>query len=68
MINIAFLLTPKSEVVWVSASDTLGEAIERMKPNGFAAVPVLDDDGGYVGTLTEGEAKPYPRGQWHRAC
>ncbi len=23
-----------------------------MKPNGFAAVPILDDDGGYVGTLS----------------
>lgn len=55
MKNIAFLLTPKSEVVWVRASGTLGEAIERMKPNGFAAVPLLDDEGGYVGTLTEGD-------------
>jgi len=55
MKNIAFLITPKSEVVWVSASGTLGEAIERMKPNGFAAVPLLDDEGGYLGTLTEGD-------------
>jgi CBS domain-containing protein len=55
MKNIAFLITPKNEVVWVSASGTLGEAIERMKPNGFAAVPLLDEDGGYVGTLTEGD-------------
>jgi CBS domain-containing protein len=55
MINILFLLTPKREVVWVRAYGTLGEAIERMKPNGFAAVPVLDDEGGYVGTLTEGD-------------
>ncbi len=55
MKNIAFLLTPKSEVVWVSANGTLGEALERMRPNGFAAVPLLDDAGGYVGTLTEGD-------------
>jgi len=55
MKNVAFLITPKSDVVWVSASGTLGEAVERMKPNGFAAVPILDDEGGYVGTLTEGD-------------
>jgi CBS domain-containing protein len=55
MINLTFLLTPKREVVWVCAEGTLGEAIERMKPNGFAAVPILDHDGGYVGTLTEGD-------------
>jgi len=55
MLNLLFLLTPKREVVWVRAYGTLSEAIERMRPNGFAAVPVLDDEGGYVGTLTEGD-------------
>jgi CBS domain-containing protein len=53
--NIAFFLTPKSEVVWVSASGTVEQALERMKPNGFGSVPILDDDGGYVGTLSTGD-------------
>lgn len=50
--EVAAFLTPKSEVVWVSASGSVEQALERMKPNGFAAVPILDDDGGYVGTLS----------------
>jgi predicted transcriptional regulator len=50
--NIAFFLTPKSEVVWVSASGCIEQALERMKPNGFSAVPILDDEGCYVGTLS----------------
>ncbi|MEO8903864.1 MAG: CBS domain-containing protein [Polyangiaceae bacterium] len=50
--NVAFFLTPKSEVVWVSASGTLEQALERMRPNGFSAVPILDDEGCYVGTLS----------------
>jgi CBS domain-containing protein len=45
-------LTPKSEVVWVSATGSVEQALERMKPNGFSAVPILDDDGCYVGTLS----------------
>jgi len=53
--NVAFFVTPKSRVVWVNASGTLVQAIERMRPNGYTAVPVLDDRGGYVGTLTEGD-------------
>lgn len=57
--NIAFFLTPKSEVVWVSASGTVEQALERMKPNGFGSVPILDDDGGYVGTLSTGDL------MWH---
>jgi CBS domain-containing protein len=53
--NVAFFLTPKNQVVWVPASATLGQAIERMKPHGYTAVPILDDRGGYFGTLTEGD-------------
>jgi len=53
--NIAFFLTPKSEVVWIRARSTLRQAIERMRRNRYTAVPLLDDDGRYVGTLTEGD-------------
>jgi predicted transcriptional regulator len=48
---VAAFLTPRSEVVWVSASGSIEQALERMRPNGFAAVPILDDEGCYVGTL-----------------
>ena len=51
-LDITAFLTPKSQVVWVSANGSVEQALERMKPNGFAAVPILDDDGGYVGTLS----------------
>jgi predicted transcriptional regulator len=57
--NIAFFLTPKREVVWVSASGTVEQALERMKPNGYSAVPILDDDGGFVGTLSTSDL------MWH---
>ena len=49
---VAAFLTPKSVVVWVSGSGSVEQALERMKPNGFAAVPILDDEGCYVGTLS----------------
>ena len=50
--ELAAFMTPKSQVVWVSASGSVEQALERLKPNGFAAVPILDDDGGYVDTLS----------------
>ena len=50
--DIASFLTPKSEVVWVSAEGTIAQALERMKPNGFGSVPILDEDGRYFGTLS----------------
>jgi CBS domain containing-hemolysin-like protein len=54
-LNVAAFLTPKSKVVWVRTSSTLAEAIRRMQQSGYAAIPVLGDDGGYAGTLTEGD-------------
>jgi CBS domain-containing protein len=53
--NIAFFLTPKADVAWVSTTCTLRQAIERMEHHGYTAIPVLAPDGGYDSTLTEGD-------------
>ena len=53
--NIAFFLTPKSEVVCESLTSTMRQALERMEYHRYAAIPILDVEGKYVGTLTEGD-------------
>jgi CBS-domain-containing membrane protein len=53
--NVAFFLTPKSEVAWLSIHSTMRQAFERMEAHGFTAVPLLDKDARYVGTLSEGD-------------
>jgi len=53
--NVAFFLIPKSQVVWVQASDPLMTALERMTESGYTAVPVLDAEGKCTGVLTEGD-------------
>ena len=53
--NIAFFLTPKSEVVCESLNSTMRQVIERMEYHGYTAIPIIDDKGKYVGTLTEGD-------------
>ncbi len=53
--NAAFFLTPKHEVIAVPARATVREALERMAVHRHSAVPLLDDAGRYVGTLTEGD-------------
>lgn len=52
--NIAFFLTPKSEVVYLSKKMTLRQAMEKMEYHRYKAIPILDEDGGYYGVLTEG--------------
>lgn len=53
--NIAFFLTPKSEVVYENIDSNMRQVIERMERHGYSAVPMIDKEGRYVGTLTEGD-------------
>ncbi len=53
--NVAFFLTPKEEVVWISVDSTMRQAIEKMEYHRYTAMPLLDNDGKYVGTITEGD-------------
>jgi CBS domain-containing protein len=53
--NIAFFLTPKSEVIYELPESTMRQALERMEYHRYTAVPLIDEDGKYVGTLTEGD-------------
>ncbi|HYE82056.1 MAG TPA: CBS domain-containing protein [Clostridia bacterium] len=53
--NIAFFLTPKEEVIWISADSTMRQAIEKMEYHRYTAMPLIDNDGKYAGTITEGD-------------
>ena len=53
--NILFFLTPKSDVVYIHEEDSLRQALEKMETHQYAAVPVLQRNGRYLGTLTEGD-------------
>ena len=56
MTNILFFLTPKALCVHLSADDTLRQALVRMEAARYAALPILNKQGEYCGTLTEGDA------------
>ncbi len=53
--NIAFFMTPKSEVSFLYSDYTVRQGLEKMKHYGFSAVPVIDRDGKYVTTVGEGD-------------
>lgn len=53
--NIAFFLLPKTEVAFVSSSATIRQALEKMEYHKYTAVPIINSDGKYIGTLTEGD-------------
>ena len=53
--NILFFLKPKGDIVYIYDHFTLRQAIEKMKSHGYSAIPVIDHNGGYCGTLSEGD-------------
>lgn len=53
--NIAFFLTPKSEVIYESIGSSMRQVLERMEYHRYTAVPIIDEKGRYVGTITEGD-------------
>lgn len=48
-------LTPKSDVAYINAEDTLRQVISKMEYHKYSSIPIIDKDGKYVGTITEGD-------------
>ena len=55
MKNILFFLTPKAMCAHLHDDYTLRQALEKMESAGYAALPILNRQGEYKGTLTEGD-------------
>ncbi len=53
--NIAFFLKPKSEVSFLYNDYTVRQGLEKMCHHGYTAIPVIDREGHYVGTVSEGD-------------
>ena len=53
--NVVQLLTPKSAVAYLNEKMTLRQALEKMENHRYTCVPVLNAEGGYAGTITEGD-------------
>lgn len=53
--NILFFLKPKSELAYIHKEDTLRQAIEKMEYHKYTSIPMIDKEGKYVGSITEGD-------------
>ncbi|MCH3963595.1 MAG: CBS domain-containing protein [Clostridium sp.] len=53
--NIIFLLTAKASVAFLNDRCTLRQGLEKMRCHGYTALPVIAEDGTYVGTVSEGD-------------
>ena len=54
-VNILFFLRPKSDVAVICSSMLVEDALRIMRKTNYTALPVIDKQGEYVGTLTQGD-------------
>lgn len=53
--HVSFFMIPKQDVVYLPYNATMRQALEKMEYHRYTAVPLIDENGKYVGTLTEGD-------------
>src|SRR5665647_360710 len=53
--NIAFFLVPKSDVAFLYEDYSLRQGLEKMKHHGYTAIPVINREGKYLNTISEGD-------------
>ena len=53
--NIMFFLKPKREVAHIYDDDTVRQVLERMEYHRYSCIPMLNRQGKYVGSITEGD-------------
>lgn len=53
--KIASFLLPKDKVAFITSSASMREALEQLENHYYTALPLVDNDGKYTGTLSEGD-------------
>lgn len=53
--NVISLLTPKAQVACLYDDFTIRQGLETLRVHGYTAIPVLNREGLYVGTISEGD-------------
>lgn len=53
--NIVSLLTPKAKVYTISTKMSVRQVLEIFDANKFAILPLLDEEGRYISTISEGD-------------
>ena len=53
--NILFFLKPKAEVSYLYEDFSMRQGLEKLERSGYTAIPVINRQGKYIGTITEGD-------------
>ncbi|MGM9873311.1 MAG: CBS domain-containing protein [Bacilli bacterium] len=60
--NILFYLIPKKDVYYLLDTFTIRQALEKMEYHHYSCIPILDKDGNYVSSISDGDLLWYIKG------
>lgn len=63
--NLFNYFTPKSETFYINANSTIRQALEKFDTHKFSVVPLIDSNGMYVSTVSEGDILRYIKNDAH---
>lgn len=63
--NVLFFLTPKNDVAYIHDGFTIRQAMEKMEFHRYSAVPMINEQGKYTGTITEGDLLWFIKNEYH---
>lgn len=53
--NLFSILRPKAEIAYLRDDCSIRQALEKMRAHGYTALPIIDKEGRYVGSISEGD-------------
>ena len=53
--NILYFLTPKNQVATIFEDSNLRQLTEKLEHHRYTAIPIINREGQYVGTISEGD-------------
>jgi len=53
--QISSFLFPKDKVAFITSSMSMKEAMDHLEQSHYSAIPIIDGEGKYIGTLSEGD-------------
>ena len=57
--NILFFLIPKHKVEYIDLDFSIRQVIEKLDAHSYSAIPILDKEGHYIDTISEGDILMY---------
>ncbi len=54
-LNVLSLLTPKKDVAYVLDTNTIRQVLEKMEFHHYSMIPILNEEGNYVSSISEGD-------------